>query len=57
MRRQLVRQADASQDDVFIRQVMAFVKGTDDLRIAHFELTECTCWIRAVEAEDARVAA
>jgi hypothetical protein len=57
MRRQLSRRADASDDLEFIRRVAEFVKATDDLRIAHADLAECLCWQRAVEAEDAQVAA
>jgi hypothetical protein len=57
MRRQLSRRADASDDLEFIRRVAEFVKATDALRIAHADLAECLCWQRAVEAEDAQVAA
>lgn len=52
MRRQLAAQADRSNDAEFVRKVMAFVKAMDDLRIEHFELTDCLCWQEAVERLD-----
>lgn len=53
MRRQLVAQADCSTDDAFVRQVAEFVKGTDDLRLVHLEMTECNCWAQALREMDA----
>jgi len=52
MRRQLAAQADRSNDVVFVRNAMEFVRATDDLRIAHFELEDCLCWQEAVERLD-----
>jgi len=54
MRRQLSRKADESDDQTFVRKVAEFVKATDDLRLAHADLTECNCWQRAIHAEDVR---
>lgn len=53
MRRQLARQADKSNDPVFVRNVMEFVKACDDLRLAHVELTDCGCWYDAVREAEA----
>jgi hypothetical protein len=52
MRRELVKQADASNDPMFVRNVAEFVKATDDLRLAHFELTDCCCWFEAAKVAD-----
>lgn len=49
MRRELMTRADASTDPMFIRSVMQFAKATDDLRLAHFELTDCCCWLDAAK--------
>lgn len=47
MRRQVATQADKSADPAFVRKCCEFVKDTDELRLAHEDLTGCGCWYQA----------
>ncbi len=49
MRRQVSASADKSNDPAFVHKCCEFVRGTDELRLAHEDLTGCGCWYAALK--------
>jgi len=50
-RRQICAQADNSRDPQVIQLAAQFVKGLDDMRLAHEELSGCGCWYSALRSD------
>jgi hypothetical protein len=51
MRRQVADRANESQDPAFVSNCAGFVKGVDDLRLAHEDVDGCRCWYEALKGE------
>lgn len=52
--RRVAREADSSRDSAQIAYAACYVKATNDLRLAHEDITGCDCWYRAIEWMDKR---
>lgn len=47
--RRVAHEADESHDPAKILYAAAYIKATNDLRLAHEDLTECQCWYEAIK--------
>lgn len=52
--RRIAREADSSHDPAQIAYAACYVRATNDLRLAHEDITGCDCWYRAIEWMDKR---
>lgn len=50
--RKIAREADKTNDPARILYAAAYVKATNDLRLAHEDLSECQCWYDALKLHD-----
>lgn len=49
LRREMVAEADKTEDQAKIRAAMEFCLASDRLRFAHEDFSGCKCWYAAVQ--------